>query len=242
MFLWGVFRARKATVPPVVAAASIEVPEIRPGSILRPPAADLELKPKLQESSNMEGENTGEVDMEVDMEGGKECGVADKAVKRLESVNNRSPTPTAPSGGAIIKVAATSPKSALTVSQLSCAGSGSISQGKVKNIAKVDLDLPPGFAYTWKDSSNSQTLAPVSTPTSTLVLNPVPSPAPVFTSNHSCLPVAVPGLTLPPGFEKKIEALKQVGAEFLEWLCDCHLPLVSFFLSFSMIIVLQGAR
>ena len=163
-------------------------------------------------------------------------------MKRLESVNNRSPTPTAPSGGAIIKVAATSPKSALTVSQLSCAGSGSISQGKVKNIAKVDLDLPPGFAHTWKDSTNSQTLAPVSTPTSTLVLNPVPSPAPVFTSNHSCLPVAVPGLTLPPGFEKKIEALKQVGAEFLEWLCDCHLPLVSFFLSFSMIIVLQGAR
>lgn len=226
MFLWGVFRARKATVPPVVAAASIEPSETRPGPIPRPPAADLELKPILLEISNMECENTGEMDMEVDMEGGKECGVADKAVKRLESVNNRSPTPTAPPGTVTIKVAATSPNSAVTASQLSCAGSGSISQGKVKNIAKVDLDLPPGFAHTWKDSSNLQTLAPVSTPISTLVLNPVPSPAPVLTSNHMCLPVPVPGLTLPPGFEKKIEALKQVGAEFLECLCNCHLSLV----------------
>jgi serine/arginine repetitive matrix protein 2 len=107
----------------------------------------------------------GEVDMEVDMEGGKECGVADKAVKRSGSAN--------PSSSALPTNVSIVDPPVHSGGQWSMPGVGTEhSQDKCEQVESRNIDLPPGFAPMLHEED--------------------------------------PGLSRPPGFESKVEALRQV--------------------------------
>lgn len=170
-FLWGVFRAKKQAAGPKATGLSTEVlVEINPGTVRGVPSSAGQITKTLPCVSPIPGSaSTGEVDMEVDMEGGRDCGIADKAVKRPESTLLAPITVASP---ALTVESITSP----VTQQLAMLETDPI-EGKSKQVADEDLDLPPGFAPASKKS------APVS--------------------------------NLPPGFEKKIEALKQVKIAFL---------------------------
>jgi hypothetical protein len=194
MFLWGVFRARKQAVKtvststvvvkgPLVAAPCIEVSKISPYFVPRAASVcNVTSKTKHPNSSSSGCDNPGEVDMEVDMEGGKECGLSDKPVKRPGSANPPSTPPLSPTGGSIRAPAA----SANVASAPEClaidADNADNDQGKPVSIKTEDLDLPPGFAPA-------------------LALPPTPAPLETLTTQ---------GSTLPPGFAKKMEVQKQV--------------------------------
>lgn len=193
MFLWGVFRARKQAVKtvstptlvvkgPLVAAPGIEVPKILPYFVPRAASVcNVTSKTKHPNSSSSGCDNPGEVDMEVDMEGGKECGLSDKPVKRPTGTNPPSTPPLSPTG--------TSIRTPAVAANLAFAPEGLVLdtdnadniQGKPASIKTEDLDLPPGFA-----------------------------PALALPSTLVALETPTPGSTLPPGFAKQMEAQRQV--------------------------------
>lgn len=145
MFLWGVFRAKKqaaklVSLPSFVAkeVPGTEALQSLPGSVSRAPAmCDTALKVK---HSNSGVENTGEIDMEVDMEGGKECGVSDKAVKRHDTTNPPLTPPLSPTGG--------NTRTPIALSKATDSTLQSLVLNTDVDKAKEDLDLPPGFAPT----------------------------------------------------------------------------------------------
>lgn len=191
MFLWGVFRAKKQATKTVsaptlvvkgslVASPCVEVAKITPYFVPRAAPICNVMSKKDPNHPNTGCENTGEVDMEVDMEGGKEFGVSDKAVKRPDSANPPSTPPLSPTGGSMRTLAAPAATSSAPESLVSDAEADKV-QGKSVSIKTDDLDLPPGFAPT-------------------LALPPTPV----------ALETPSSGSSLPPGFAKKTEAQKQV--------------------------------
>lgn len=189
MFLWGVFRAKKQAVKtvsastlvvkgPLVASPCIEVAKIPSNYV---PSCSIMSKTKDSNIPNTGCESTGEVDMEVDMEGGKEFGVSDKAVKRPDSANPPSTPPLSPTGASMRTLAAAPAAMASAPESVVSDAEANKVQGKSVSIKTDDLDLPPGFA-----------------PTLTLPPTPVALEPPTS------------GSSLPPGFAKKMEAQKQV--------------------------------
>ncbi|KAG0594350.1 hypothetical protein M758_UG069500 [Ceratodon purpureus] len=193
MFLWGVFRARKQTVKtvststvvvkgPLVVAPCIEVSKISPYFVPRAtPVCNITPETKHPDSSSSGCDNPGEVDMEVDMEGGKECGLSDKPIKRPESANPLSTPPLSPTGASIRAPSASAKLGSAPECLAVDSDNADDVQGKPAFIKTEDLDLPPGFAPAF---ALSPTLVALETPT--------------------------PGLTSPPGFAKRTEAQKQV--------------------------------
>lgn len=193
MFLWGVFRAKKQAAKvvspstpvikgPPVALPCIEVAKL-PAYYVPTAASVCSLSSKEVNLPITGCEGTGEVDMEVDMEGGREFGVSDKAVKRPDSANPPSTPPLSPTGASMETLAAAPAPAAVAFvleSAVSDAAADRV-QGKAVSIKTDDLDLPPGFAPT-------------------LAFPPTPVALEPPTSASS----------LPPGFGKKLEVQKQV--------------------------------
>lgn len=213
MFLWGVFRAKKQAVKtvsastlvvkgPLVASPCIEVAKI-PSYYVLSAASICSIMSKTKDSNipNTGCESTGEVDMEVDMEGGKEFGVSDKAVKRPDSANPPSTPPLSPTGASMRTLAAAPAAMASAPESVVSDAEANKVQGKSVSIKTDDLDLPPGFAPT-------------------LALPPTPVALEPPTS----------GSSLPPGFAKKMEAQKQVLissrlSSLVSFLCCCQCSL-----------------
>ena len=201
MFLWGVFRARKQAVKavstptlvvkgPAVAAPCTEVSKISPYFVPRASSVcNITSKTKHPNSSSSGCDNPGEVDMEVDMEGGKECGLSDKPVKRPDSANSPSTPPLSPTGASIGAPAASANLASAPECLVLDTDNAENVQGKPASIITEDLDLPPGFAPA-------------------LALPPTPV----------ALETPTPGSTLPPGFAKKTDAQKQVMNLFNRWI------------------------
>ncbi|KAG0572388.1 hypothetical protein KC19_VG091000 [Ceratodon purpureus] len=206
MFLWGVFRARKQAVKTVstttlvvkeslMAAPCFEISTFSPYFVPRAaPVCNINPEMKHPNFPSSGCDNSGEVDMEVDMVGGKECGFTDEPVKRPDSANLPSNSPLSPTGASIMApVALARSGSAPECFALDLNNAGNV-QSKAASIKPEDLDLPPGFAPA-------------------LTLPPIPV----------ALGTPTLGTTLTPGFAKKTEAQKQVelgssatGAEYPE--------------------------
>lgn len=192
MFLWGVFRARKQVVKTVstssvvvkgpLAAPCIEVSKVSPYFVPRAaPVCNITPKMKHASPSSSGCHNPGEVDMEVDMEGGKECGLSDRPIKRPDSANPPSTPPLSPTGASIRALTASANLGSAPECLVLDSDIDDNVQGKPASIKTEDLDLPPGFAPS-------------------LALPPTPV----------ALETPTPGSTLPPGFAKKTLAQKQV--------------------------------
>ncbi|XP_024378003.1 uncharacterized protein [Physcomitrium patens] len=142
MFLWGVFRAKKkaATAVSVLTSVVKQVPGIETSlssSSSVPGAAFKSTTVSNVNYSSLGGENTGEIDMEVDMEGGKGCGVSDITVKWPDSANP-------PSTPFLTRI----PANITTTPAVPAATASALQNLALDTEADriEDLCMPPGFA------------------------------------------------------------------------------------------------
>ncbi|KAL3692077.1 hypothetical protein R1sor_005728 [Riccia sorocarpa] len=217
-FLWGVYRSRKSATAP--APSSVEISDPIGGSSVPQPSSKLreswkqaeKSAPQLLETANtlqikderhpaespaQEGEDSAEVDMDIDMVGNKEMGIPEKPSGKSgldQKAIVSSPSPIVPSSDQ------PPPPGVGTVLDEETGEGTRVEHASQGDVHRAELDVPPGFGPSLKQLSTSPGPHVLHKTSAAPLVGSSTSGPPGF-KGHAAVPT--PKLSaVPPGFGK----------------------------------------